>query len=95
LLTALLLELLEVLSQFGNVVDQNLFGHTIHFRSKLTGLDWWLTNIYAPCSTQGREGFLAWFSNLEIDEDKLWIFLGDFNMIRYPENRNKPGGDPI
>jgi exonuclease III len=77
------------------VVDQNLFGHTIHFRSKLTCQVWWLTNIYAPCSTQGREAFLAWFSNLEIDEDKLWIFLGDFNMIRYPENRNKPGGDPI
>jgi exonuclease III len=77
------------------VVDQNLFGHTVHFRSKLTGHDWWLTNIYAPCSTKGREAFLAWFSDLEIDEDKLWIFLGDFNMIRYPENRNKPGGDPI
>jgi exonuclease III len=77
------------------VVYQNSFGHTIRFRSNLNGQVWWLSNIYAPCSPHGREAFLAWFSNLEIDEDKLWIFLGDFNMIRYPENRNKLGGDPI
>jgi hypothetical protein len=23
-----------------------------------------------------------------------WLVLGDFNLIRRPENRNKPGGDP-
>jgi exonuclease III len=67
------------------VVDHNSFRHTIRFRSNLNGQVWWLSNIYAPCSPHGREAFLAWFSNLEIDEDKLWIFLGDFNMIRYPE----------
>jgi exonuclease III len=77
------------------VVEQNLFGHTIRFQSNLNGQVWWLSNIYAPCTPHGREAFLAWFSNLEIDEDKLWIFLGDFNMIRYPENCNKQGGDPI
>jgi hypothetical protein len=77
------------------VVDQNVFGHTICFRSNLDGHVWWLSNIYAPCSPHGREAFLAWFSNLEIAEDKLWIFLGDFNMIRYHENRDKLGGDPI
>jgi endonuclease/exonuclease/phosphatase family metal-dependent hydrolase len=35
------------------VIEQNLFGHTILFRSKLTSQVWWLTNIYAPCSPQG------------------------------------------
>jgi hypothetical protein len=73
----------------------NSFGHTIRFQSNLNGQVWWLSNIYAPFSPHGREAFLAWFSNLEIDDDKLWIFLGDFNMIRFPENRNKKGGDPI
>jgi hypothetical protein len=55
--------------------------------------DWWLTNIYAPCTPAGREVFLHWFSNLEVLADRLWIIIGDFNMIRIPENRNKPGGD--
>jgi hypothetical protein len=77
------------------VIEQNSFGHTISFRTKLTNQALWLTNIYAPCSPHRREEFLSWFSNLEIDDDKLWIFLGDFNMIRSPENRNKPGGDPL
>lgn len=22
-----------------------------------------------------------------------WLIIGDFNLIRYPENRNKPGGN--
>jgi hypothetical protein len=65
----------------------------ISFHSKLTNQVWWLTNIYAPCTPHGSEAFLFWFSNLEITGDKLWIFLGDFTMIRAPENRNKPGGD--
>jgi hypothetical protein len=43
----------------------------ILFWSKLTSQVWWLTNIYAPCSPQGREAFLSWFSNLEVDDDKL------------------------
>jgi exonuclease III len=77
------------------VIEHNSFGHTISFRTKLTNQAWWLTNIYAPCSPHRREEFLSWFSNLEIDDDKLWIFLSDFNMIRSPENRNKPGGDPL
>jgi hypothetical protein len=25
--------------------------------------------------------------------DKLWLLVGDFNLIRRPEDRNKPGGD--
>jgi exonuclease III len=82
-------------SQFDvEVIEQNSFGHNILFRSKLTNQVWWLTNIYAPCSSHGREAFLSWFSYREVDDDKFWIFLCDFNMIRSPENRNKPGGDP-
>lgn len=59
----------------------------------MTQQDWWLTNIYAPCTPAGREVFLHWFSNLEVLADRLWIIIGDFNMIRTPKNRNKPGGD--
>jgi hypothetical protein len=77
------------------VIDQNSFGHTICFRTKLTNQTWWLANIYAPCTPHRREEFLSWFSSLEINDDKLWIFLGDFNMIRSPKNHNKPGGDHL
>jgi hypothetical protein len=31
--------------------------------------------------------------NLNIPPDEDWLLLGDFNFIRSPSNRNKPGGD--
>jgi hypothetical protein len=30
------------------------------------------------------------FDSTKIDD---WVIGGDFNLIRYPKNRNKPGGD--
>jgi hypothetical protein len=38
----------------------------------------------------GREGSVY---DLNIPDDELWLFLGDFNFIRGQENRNKLGGD--
>jgi hypothetical protein len=31
--------------------------------------------------------------NLDTDNYENWVLGGDFNLIRNPENRNKPGGD--
>jgi len=31
--------------------------------------------------------------NLDNSEFEDWVVAGDFNLIRHPENRNKPGGD--
>jgi hypothetical protein len=28
-----------------------------------------------------------------MSDNCLWIVLGDFNLIRRPDSRNKPGGD--
>jgi hypothetical protein len=61
--------------------------------SKLNGQKWILTNIYAPCTTNGKAGFLNWFKNIYMPKDKLWIVMADFNLIRRSENRNKPSGD--
>jgi hypothetical protein len=46
--------------------------------------------VCVPCTASGREIFLQWFSNITMPIDKLWIFLGDFNLIRAPDNQNKP-----
>jgi exonuclease III len=39
------------------VIEQNSFGHTISFRTKLTNQVWWLTNIYAPCPLTEERNF--------------------------------------
>jgi hypothetical protein len=35
------------------------------------GQKWTLTNIYAPCSPEGKLNFLNWFKNIDIPEDHL------------------------
>jgi exonuclease III len=77
----------------GEVVLENDYARSVEFMSKLNGQKWILTNIYAPCTADGKVAFLNWFKNIYMPEEKLWIVLGDFNLIIRPKNRNKPGGD--
>jgi endonuclease/exonuclease/phosphatase family metal-dependent hydrolase len=65
----------------------------VEFISKLIGQKWILTNIYAPCTADGKLDFLSWFKNIGMPDSQSWIIMGDFNLIRKPENRNKAGGD--
>ena len=54
---------------------------------------WALTNIYAPCTSTGKQLFLSWLKNIQMPQEVNWLLAGDFNLIRKPEDRNKPGGD--
>jgi hypothetical protein len=76
------------------VVLENDYAQSVEFMSKLNGQKWILINIYAPCTADGKVAFLNWFKNIYMPEEKLWIVSADFNLIRRPENRNKPGADP-
>ena len=52
-----------------------------------------MTNVYGPCQPEKRCAFIDWFANIDIPIDTNWLVLGDFNFIRGPADRNKPGGD--
>lgn len=54
---------------------------------------WNLINVYGPCTNEGRVELTDWFKSVDIDLDEDWIILGDFNMYRYPKNRNRPGAN--
>ena len=43
--------------------------------------------------SEGKRNFLQWFKHYDITDDENWLVVGDFNLIRKPENRNRPGGD--
>jgi hypothetical protein len=77
----------------GNVIFQNEYAQSVEFTSNLSACSWIITNIYAPCTPQGKLDFLNWLHNISMPSDKLWLLVGDFNLIRRPEDRNKPGGD--
>src|SRR3954453_14247326 len=46
-----------------------------------------------PMSWGKKDEFIQWLYDLNIPDDELWLFMGDFNFIRSQQNRNKPGGD--
>jgi exonuclease III len=42
----------------GNVIFQNQYAQSVEFNSKLSNGSWIITNIYAPCTPQGKIDFL-------------------------------------
>lgn len=40
-----------------------------------------------------KAAFIFWLYHLHTSEYENWILAEDFNLIRTPENRNKPGAN--
>jgi hypothetical protein len=76
----------------GNVIFQNEYALSVEFFSNSSNDSWIITNIYAPCTPQGKIDFLNWFSNINMPSDKLWLIVGDFNLICRSEDKNLVGG---
>lgn len=77
----------------GLEVFQNDYAISVEMTSNLNNNCWILTTIYAPCTPIGKRTFLNWFKDIQMSDHIDWIIVGDFNLIRRPEDRNKPGGD--
>jgi len=56
-------------------------------------MKWILTCVYGPCTTDRKQTFVQLMENIYTPEGVDWIILGDFNLMRKPENRNKPRGN--
>lgn len=65
----------------------------MEFTSLHNEMSWVLTCVYGPCTTEGKGLFLNWLKNIEIPAYVNWLVLGDFNLIRRQENRNRPRGN--
>lgn len=77
----------------GELLFSNKFSLSVKFTCNSSAHTWILTNIYGPCEQTDKIEFLNWFSNIRMPPDEDWILMGDFNFIRSPSDRNKPGGD--
>jgi hypothetical protein len=75
------------------VIEQSSFHITIKLTCLLSSQICYVTNIYAPCSNDGRNDFVQWLSSLDSSAYELWIIMADFNMIRSSEDGNIPGGN--
>ena len=77
----------------GHLAFHNSFSRSVDFRSLHNNVEWLLTNIYGPCTDEGKHSFMDWMKNIGMPEEVDWLLIGDFNLMRSPANRNKPGGD--
>jgi exonuclease III len=77
----------------GRYVFQNRYAVSVELQSTKTDTFWTLTNVYAPCQDNEQLVFLHWLNSLVIPDDENWLLMGDFNLIRSPQDRNKAGGN--
>lgn len=77
----------------GTTLFHNEFSISVQFTCSLSGATWILTNVYAPCQGNERSEFIQWFKDISMPDSTYWLIMGDFNFIRYPENRNRAGAD--
>lgn len=76
----------------GHLVFSNEFLVSIELISVHSSESWILTNLYVPPRAEDKGRFLDWFSKIQMPHDKDWLIVRDFNFIRAPLDRNKPGG---
>jgi hypothetical protein len=42
---------------------------TVEFASTYSNAVWLLTNVYAPCITEGRHDFINWLHNVDMPDN--------------------------
>ena len=77
----------------GVVLHRSKFQITVEMKCKISNRSWVLTNVYGPTIPEERNLFTAWLSSIDTSQLDLWLILGDFNLFRIPQNRNRDGGD--
>ena len=77
----------------GTVIQSSKFQLTVQLICKMSARIIYITNVYAPTIEEEREVFLNWLHDVDTSLMEFWIILGDFNLMRSPDNRNRPGGD--
>jgi hypothetical protein len=77
----------------GMIMHCEPFALSVHFNSTHSSKSWILVNIYGCYVGELRYGIVKCLFDLAILPGEDWLLVGDFNFIRSPTNRNKPGGN--
>jgi exonuclease III len=77
----------------GQCISLSRFQVTVELTYKISNHIWYITNVYGPTVHEERDVFTNWLLDLDATPMDSWVILGDFNLIRSPENRNRIGGD--
>ena len=76
-----------------DTIQINSYALTLKVTSLLDQNSFHLTNVYGPAHSDSKLAFVTSLINLDTTDFEDWILIGDFNLYRNTENRNKPGGN--
>jgi hypothetical protein len=72
---------------------REIFSLTTSFISTTSDLSFTITNVYAPSDHSLTSEFIREMLVLSSAIDGPWLVLSDFNLIRYPEEKNNDNFD--
>jgi exonuclease III len=74
----------------GHEVFHSQSALSVELHATKSDASWTFTNIYAPCQDDDRLIFLDWLHNIDIPPEENCLLVGDYNLLRSPQDRNKP-----
>lgn len=77
----------------GNLIEIQSYAIRICFTSRHICCSWTLVIVYGPCRGIERDNFVLWLHDLVIPFHENWLLVGDFNFMRFIDNRKKPRAD--
>ncbi|RVW98940.1 Transposon TX1 uncharacterized 149 kDa protein [Vitis vinifera] len=72
-------------------VEEGMFSVSCLFKNCMDGMRWVFTGVYGPVCRRDREVFWEELGSIKGLWRDPWCVGGDFNMIRYLEERNRGG----
>ncbi|KAJ9681633.1 hypothetical protein PVL29_017839 [Vitis rotundifolia] len=73
-------------------LEKGKFSISCRFKNCGDGSKWVFTGVYGPVCSREREGFWEELGAIKGLWGDPWCVGGDFNMVRFPEERSRGGG---
>ena len=72
--------------------EQGVFSISCRFKNCVDGVVWVFTGVYGPVCSGDREEFWEELGSVKGLWRDPWCVGGDFNLVRFPEERSRRGG---
>ncbi|RVX11631.1 hypothetical protein CK203_015892 [Vitis vinifera] len=73
-------------------LEEGEFSISCQFKNCVDRLVWVFTGVYGPVCSKDREDFWEELGSIKGLWSDPWCVGGDFNLVRYPEERSRGGG---
>ncbi|RVX15145.1 hypothetical protein CK203_008053 [Vitis vinifera] len=72
--------------------EEGVFSISCRFKNCVDGVVWVFTGVYGPVCSGDREEFWEELGSVKGLWSDPWCVGGDFNLVRFPEERSRGGG---